>query len=126
MKKIYSGWARECEYGFITLNEDRDNWYGVSLADKISEDWETGDVVAVRYYVADAPMTEEEAVERLVSTIYGGGIDVEYELDAYSEYTVFEMRESLKIGGHDLAAELRTHEGKYIVLVIDNLELDGD
>ena len=98
MKKVYQGWVNECTFGFVTLHEDKTNNYSESLADQVSADWKKGDIVAVRYYVADKPMTEEEAVSMLIAKIYGGEINANYILDAYSEWTVLEWEEDLVIG----------------------------
>jgi hypothetical protein len=119
MKKVYLGFVSECPYGFVALDDDKTRDYPDSLAEKVSADWKKGDVVAVRYYVSDAPMTEDEAVARLVATMYGGEMDANYVLSAYSESTVLELEDGLTVGGHDLAQELRTHVGKYVVLVIE-------
>lgn len=117
--KQYQGWLATCEYGFLSLSETEDGCYGPSLADMITSDWTKGDKVALRYYIADGPVTLAEATKALVAKTYGGDLDAEYVLDAYSEYTIEEWEEGLKIGGHDLIAELETHQGKYAVIVVE-------
>jgi hypothetical protein len=117
--KTYKGWLGQCEYGFLSISEDKNESYGPSLADLIADDWEKGEKVSLRYYIAGAPMTEEQANEALIHKIYSGDLDAEYLLDAYSEYTVLEWEEGLKIGGHNLIEELETHDGKYAVIVVE-------
>lgn len=117
--KTYKGWLGQCEYGFLSISEDKNESCGPSLADLITADWEKGEKVSLRYYIGDAPMTEEQAKEALIHKLYGGDLDAEYVLDAYSEYTILEWEEGLKIGGHDLIEELGTHDGKFVVIVVE-------
>lgn len=117
--KTYKGWLGTCEYGFLSISDDKNESYGPSLADLITDDWETGEKVSLRYYIADAPMTEEQANEALIHKLYGGDLDAEYVLDAYSEYTILEWEEGLKIGGHNLIEELSTFDGKYALIVVE-------
>jgi hypothetical protein len=117
--KTYQGWINTCEYGFLSLSEKQDESYGPSLADMITQDWKTGDKVSLRYYVADKPLTADQATEALLAKLYGGDLEAQYVLDAYSEYTILEWEEGLKIGGHDLVSELGTHAGKYALVIVE-------
>ncbi len=117
--KTYQGWLATCEYGFLSLSETKDESYGPSIANKIDEDWKTGERVSLRYYIADDKVTPEEAVRALVAKLYGGEMDVKYVLEAYSEYTIEEWEENLRIGGHDLVEELKSHAGKFAVIVVE-------
>lgn len=109
--KTYQGWIGACPYGFLSLADNQADEYPPSLADKITEDWETGEKVSLRYYIT--------AAEALIVKTFGGDLDAEYLLDAYSEYTVLEWEEGLKIGGHSLIEELATFDGNYAVIVVE-------
>ena len=123
--KTYQGWLGECPYGFLSLAEKPTDEYPPSLAEKIAEDWKTGEKVALRYYITDAEVTLEQASEALIVKTFGGDLDAEYLLDAYSEYTVLEWEEGLKIGGHSLIEELATFDGKYAVIVVEESLLNA-
>lgn len=75
--------------------------------------------MSLRYYIADDNVTPEEAVRALVAKLYGGEMDVKYVLEAYSQYTIEEWEENLRIGGHDLVEELKSHDGKFAVIVVE-------
>ena len=118
--KEYKGYLAICEYGFLTLNESQNESYGVSLAESIEEDWGTGHEVSLRYYIGEKQMALDQATIALIEKAFGGELEAEYILDAYSEYTIMELEEELKIGGHDMISELESHEGKYAVIVIES------
>lgn len=117
--KTYQGWISTCEYGFLSLSEKHGEKYGPSLADMITQDWKTGDKVSLRYYVSDKPLTPDRATEALLAKLYGGDLDAQYVLDAYSEHSIMKFEEGLKIGGHDLVTELDTHSGKYALIIVE-------
>lgn len=76
--------------------------------------------VSVRYFIANQPETRAQLIEGLIQKLYGDAHAI-YQ-DAYSDYTGYLWTdEELKIGGHDLLSELRTHKGKYCYLEIDIL-----
>jgi hypothetical protein len=94
----------------------------VSIADLISKDWSTGDAVFIRYYITSKPITLEEANTALIHREFGyADIEVDYELDAYSEWTLNEWREDLKIGGHNLIVELKTYLGSFAIIVVEHI-----
>ena len=120
-RKEYKGYIAICEYGFLTLDEDKNESYGSSLAGDIEEDWKKGQKVSLRYYIGEEPMTLEQATTALIEKTFGGEVNAKYILDAYSEYTIMEMEENLQIGGHDMIGELYSHEGKYAVIVVEEV-----
>ena len=46
---------------------------------------------------------------------------LEWVLDAYSEYSITEFKENLVIGGHDLVGELTNYKGKFLLLVVEKV-----
>ena len=116
--KTYQGWLGECPYGF-TSRTDTAREYPQSLAEKITEDWKTGEKVSLRYYITDAEVTLEQASEALIVKTFRGDLNADYFLAAYSEYTVMAWEEGLKIGGHSLIEELATFAGKYALIVVE-------
>lgn len=114
MKKVYEGYIGKNEYGFLTVDDEVLSCNVVDdLKDIIDKD------VFIRYYITNKPHTEEKAKEKLIEKI-SGKLDAEYELDAYSEWTVLEWKQELWIGDHDLMSELEKYEGKYLVLIIES------
>ena len=116
--KTYKGWLGHDEYDFLTITKVGEK-SDLPLAELITEDWKKGDQVSLRYYIADKPMTENQATGALIQKLYGGDLDAEYDLEAYSEYTIEAWEEGLKIGGHDLIKELEGYSGKYIIVVVE-------
>lgn len=108
--------------------------------------------LSVRYFIANRPLTLEQAEQSFLFKIYGNfrgkeileaNIDVnvsdpveaykpfkEYPLeckgeyvDQYSEITgCLWTDEELKVGGHDLLAELDSYNGKYLVMEVKKWE----
>lgn len=79
-------------------------------------------MVTVRYYISDKEVTLEEAQKAHLLTVMGAAY-VEYEMH-YSEITGYLWTdEELQIGGHDLMEELKSHIGKYLILIIT---IEGD
>ena len=116
--KSYAGYLIDDRYGFLALSEVKDSEDGSSIAEMISEDWEVGDKVFVRYFIFESPLTIDEAERALINKMCGGAVDVKYVLEAYSEWTILEFEQNLKIGGHDLIAELESYIGKYALIGI--------
>ncbi len=113
MRKTYSGRLNIDDYGCLQCGETH-------LIDDMNDDFKQGDKVFVRYFLADKEITEEEATEALILKTIGGNVDeLNFVLDAYSEYTIMEYDEKAVIGGHDLLAELQGAEGKYLLLIIE-------
>jgi len=117
--KTYIGKLELCDYGdaydilFISSTEQ-------PLAD-ILEDDILGETVSVRYWICDAEMTKEQAQESFLKILMGMA-DVEFGA-RYSEVTGYLWTdEKIKIGGHDLLAELKSYVGKWLILEIDTHE----
>lgn len=123
--KIIKGWIDCDEYGVTVLTGKKEEDYGwvdgTPLAGEVYDEFNTGDKVFIRYFVTDKEVSLEQAEEALVFKTVGGQLETDYELDAYSEYTILELREELKVGGHDLFAELSEQTGKYLILVIEQV-----
>lgn len=90
------------------------------LVEDVEADFKKGDNVFVRYYVTDKEVTEDEAKQALILKTIGGNVDeLEFVLDAYSEFTIVQLEEHLVVGGHDLFNELQNCEGKFLTLIIE-------
>lgn len=124
---VYRGWIYEGYYGenFDALSLEPDagkpKYCGIHdepLAQSVADDLDRfGPFVTVRYFISDREQTIEQAEHSLIQRLIGAA-DAEYQ-DAYSEVTGYLWTdEDLKVGGHDLIAELRTHVGQYAVLEI--------
>ena len=113
---IYTGKLNIDEYGCLECG-------GEYLVESVECDFKKGDKVFVRYYLSDKEITLEQANTALIIKTCGGDIEeLEFILDAYSEYTIMDYKEELKVGGHDLFDELEDYEGKYLILIIDKQE----
>lgn len=110
-----SGFIKECQhdenYRALMLSSDE-----IPLASRL---WDIANKqVSVRYYLSDKETSFEDAQTRFVEKLLGK-IEVEYR-DNYSEYTGYLWTdENLKVGGHDLMAELRNNVGKFLNLEIE-------
>lgn len=112
---IYKGILKIDDYGCLKCGDSY-------LVEDVEADFKKGDNVFVRYYVTDKEVTEDEAKEALILKTIGGNVDeLEFVLDAYSEYTIMELKESLVLGGHDLFNELQNCEGKFLTLIIESV-----
>ncbi len=77
-----------------------------------------GKQVNVRYFIANYPETKSVLIEGLIQKLYGYA-EAEYEHE-YSEYTGYLWTdENIKIGGHDLLAELKGKIGKFLYMEIE-------
>lgn len=91
-----------------------------SLSDPIAEElyWIYNKKVTARYWVSDKPCTREEVIDATIPTVMGIG-EVKFR-SHYSEYTGYLWTdEELKIGGHDLLSELKSHVGKWLILDLE-------
>jgi hypothetical protein len=110
--KIYKGILEIDGYGLLKCG----NSY---LIEDVELDFKMGDNVFVSYYVTDKEVTEDEARKALIIKTIGGNIEeLQFDLVAYSEWTIISLEEELKIGGHSLCDELRGYEGKFITLIV--------
>jgi len=115
-KKIYSGQLYVDEYMCLQCGKDY-------LIEQMNDDFCKGDKVFVRYFLSDKLITEDEANLGLILKTIGGQVDdLDFILDAYSEYTILDYNETAVMGGHDLFRELRDAEGKYLLLIIEKVE----
>jgi hypothetical protein len=91
---------------------------GDPLAEIISDDIEVyGNYLSVRYWTADVPMADDAIQEGAIRQMLGAG-DVRFH-ERYSDVTGYLWTdEDLKVGGHDLLAELEAQEGSYCLLEI--------
>ncbi len=113
MNKTYKGTLCIDEYGCLKCGDSY-------LVGDVESDFKKGDRVFVRYYVTDKEVTEDEAKEAVIRKAIGGNLDeLEFILDAYSEYTILELEEHLVVGGHDLLSELQDYDGKFLTLVVE-------
>ena len=114
MEKVYKGILEIDEYGCLRCGDSY-------LVEDVEADFKKGEKVFIRYYVTEKEVTEDEAKEALILKTIGGNLDeLEFILDAYSEYTILELKEHLVIGEHDLFSELQDCEGKFLTLVIES------
>jgi hypothetical protein len=74
--------------------------------------------VTVRYWISDKEQTKEELIENQVLRI-SGAASANYS-DRYSELTGYLWTdENLKVGGHDLMAELESNYDKFLYMEVD-------
>lgn len=113
---IYKGFIKEAR-----KNENYSALFIGEMDDPIAEVFEDeikGMQVSVRYWISDTEKNKEQLRESFLKVLLGA-VDAEYG-DVYSETTGYLCTdEELKIGGHDLLAELQSNIGKYIWLEID-------
>ncbi len=110
---VYKGKLNIDEYGCLECGEEY-------LIESVECDFKRGDNVFVRYFISDKEITLEQANTALITKTLGGNIDsLEFVLDAYSEWTIMDYNEELKIGGHDLFDEIEDYEGQYLILIIE-------
>lgn len=101
------------EGGNVLFLSSLQNPLAEEMQDRISRK-----TVTARYWITDQPVSKEAANEGFMRRVMG---DASCDFGAhYSEVTGFLwMDEEVKIGGHDLIAELRSHVGKWLILEIE-------
>jgi hypothetical protein len=74
--------------------------------------------VSCRYWITDKEVTRDQAQNQFLKTLFG---NAKAEFHArYSEMTGYLWTdEELKIGGHNLMNELKSHAGSWLILEID-------
>ena len=72
----------------------------------------------MRYFVSDEEITWDEANASHIKNLCGD-LATEKRCDGYSEWTITESWTDLFVGGHDLRNELKSRDGKYLLLKID-------
>ena len=112
---IYKGILNVDEYCCLQCGD-------IYLIEDLQKIFKSGNTVFIRYYITDIEVTEEESKEALILKTIGGNLDdLSFILEAYSEYTIIDYEEILIVDGHDLYTELRTHEGKFLTFIIDDV-----
>lgn len=108
-ENIYSGFINNDEYGVDNIGNE-------PIAD-IFEQY-NGKIISVQYYITDKKVTPEQALEASIIKDFGGKVDAEYVLDAYSSWTILELIQNASVGGHNIYDELSSYDGKYCTLII--------
>lgn len=97
----------------ILYIDSRDEPLAEVLEEEIS-----GHTVTVRYWVADKQITKDEAQQHFIAKLMGAA-DCEYDVH-YSDVTGYLWTDQeIKIGGHDLMAELQSFAGRYLILEVE-------
>lgn len=103
------------EYGCLLCGESY-------IIETLNDNFKKGEKVFIRYFISDKEISEEEANSAFIIKSIGGDIEeLDFVLDAYSEYTILDYNEELQIGGHNLFSELQDYDGKYLILIIDKI-----
>lgn len=123
-ERVFTGWLDVNTYGVTVIKSTKDEYFGEPIAELL-EDFQ-GKEVSVHYYITNKKMSQDEALESSIRKDLGGVVDAEYDLDAYSSWTVMELDEKGMVGGHDLIDELGSHEGKYCILVVQVKEVQNE
>lgn len=104
------GWGEADDILFLSSVDE-------PLAELLQSDI-SGHMVSVRYWITDVQVSREAAQEAFVLSLMGAA-DCICE-SRYSEATGYLWTdEEIKIGGHDLLAELQSHAGKWLILEVD-------
>lgn len=119
------GFIEEDEYGCLCILYNIEGKPYVRreyIIENISNEFQIGDKIFITYYLSDKKITEEEAKEYLILSNAGAVItDLNFILDAYSEYTIVDYNETFIVDGHDLYSELYENQGKYLILNIEKV-----
>lgn len=108
--------------GLLSLHSDGeadDVLFLSSLRDPLAEElgWMARKRVSVRYWITDHQCTQEDA-QKLATLQIMGIAHTDY-VARYSEITGYLWTdEEIKVGGHDLLNELKSHVGKWLILEI--------
>jgi hypothetical protein len=120
MKIVLQGLLNVDEYDLLCLSTDIKH---ERLADALEShlDDKIGQLISVNYFITNQEVTLEECKMALIHKVCGGSLDkIQFILEAYSEWTIIEKEEHFVVGGHDLITELKTYDGKYVTLVIED------
>jgi len=115
-----------------TIKLDWDNWekiklvqddgYKIDLIGRVKEATESYSTdIQVSYYISSNKITKREMIENHLKKLYGY-CDASYESSdyAHSSWTTGTNYDSnLTIGGHNLFKELKSHEGKFILIILN-------
>lgn len=102
----------------LFLDDPANPGYADPLAEIVTDDIDShGHYLSVRYWTAEATRSDEDMIEGAIREILGAG-EAEFK-HAYSDITGYLWTdEDIKVGGHDLLAELTDQEGRYCLLEI--------
>jgi hypothetical protein len=118
-RKVYRGFLSLGSNGedeqVLRLGDPEDSGW---LAETVMEDMEKhGNVLTVRYFITKEFIPEDRVIPELLKTHAGWG-DAKYAM-VYTEMTGYiYTAEDLRVGGHDLLAELKNNLGKFCQLEI--------
>jgi hypothetical protein len=77
-----------------------------------------GSNLTVRYWIADQPLSPDQLNENFLASLYGAA-ECDYSV-RYSEYTGYlGTDEEINVGGHDLLAELKGSDGKFLRMEVE-------
>lgn len=120
MKQLkFEGWIKVEDfvdaYDILVFYHDQLNCEPLA---RILEDKIVNENVTVRYFISDHEAALEQIQTEYLTQLMGCA-EVEY-WSHYSEYTGYLWTdEEITIGGHDLLRELKSYDGKYLILLID-------
>lgn len=113
-------------HGLVDTGYTFDDWLTIKLEDETGyktdllfrfEEWRNsfGSKMSVRFWVTDVPASFEDAQEGFIRHVTGASsTGLEANHYQYSEWTSgCDYECELKVGGHDLIAEMRQHKGKH-------------
>lgn len=125
MKTITLSGIIKFEYSdsWETIKLVQEDGYKIDLVNRFKEAVESfnNSQVQVNYYLADNPCTKNEMVEGWLKKLVGA-IDAGYEANgyAYSSWTSgTDYDTNLSVGGHNLLSELRSEEGRFMIIEIN-------
>jgi hypothetical protein len=109
-KVFYTGKISEGFYSELMIGD-------TLIAEEIEElEWPDETVIHLRYTTSEKPINPETVEEEALLSYYGA-LEAEHGCIPFSEWTGFiAWDDTLEVGGHNLASELLSHEGKYCYL----------
>lgn len=113
MKRIHNGFLK------IDSNGEEDDILYLN-SEPLAEELEYlhCKIATIKYYISDKEITLEQAEELFIKSLFGQ-IEADYCM-RYSDITGYLWTdEELMVGGHDLLNELKTYNGKYLILIAD-------
>lgn len=116
IKKEYDG-------SFLTIKLLQEDGYKIDLVGRFKEAMSTANNISaqVSYWLSDERCTKNEMTEAWLKKI-SGFLEAEYEASSYS-YSSWtrgtDYDTILKIGSHDLLAELEDEEGRFMILELN-------
>lgn len=106
------------EYDLIEINGDY-------LIEKLYKEFDNGDVIQLSYYITDKKIENMDKLNlKLFNSLIGIIDHIDFELIAYSEMTIEELREDFKLGGHDIRDMIRGFDGYYLFMIINKVDIN--